>query len=103
MKGAEYQLAKRQEDAVSCPRWSIKRQGASLSCDMASLEQTQEATEKELKLAKLESNFYKACSAVRHKGIELNNIRNCLLQELLEIEENKNVELRKEIQEVQVS
>lgn len=70
---------------------------------MASLEQTQEATEKELKLAKLESNFYKACSAVRHKGIELNNIRNCLLQELLEIEENKNVELRKEIQEVQVS
>lgn len=70
---------------------------------MASLEIAQTATEKELKLTKLESDFYKACSAARCQGIELDNIRSCLLQELLEIEENKNVKLRKEIQEVQVS
>lgn len=66
------------------------------------LEQAHKATEKELKLSKLESDFYKACNAVRCQGIEFQGIRNCFLQELLEIEESKNAELRKNLQEIQV-
>lgn len=69
---------------------------------MASLKLPPSATEKELKLTKLESDFYKACNAARCQDIELDNIRSCLLQELLEVEENKNVKLRKEIQEIEV-
>lgn len=66
---------------------------------MASLETV---AEKELKLTKLESDFYKACSAARRHDIELDSIRSCLLQELLDIEENKIVTLRNEIQDIQV-
>lgn len=66
------------------------------------LELDRTALEKELKLAKLEADFYRANSATRKESIELDNIRNCVLQELVEIEENKNVELRKDIQEIQV-
>ena len=71
---------------------------------MASPESKQGATalEKELKLAKLEADFHRANSATRKESIELDNIRNCLLQELVEIEENKNLELRNEIQAIQV-
>jgi hypothetical protein len=60
------------------------------------------ALEKELRLAKLEADFHRANSATRKESIELDNIRNCLLQELVEIEENKNAELKNEIQAIQV-
>ena len=69
---------------------------------MSSQEQDRK-TERELRLAKLEGDFYKTCSAVRYQGIEIDGIRNCLMQELLEIEENKNLELRREIEELQVA
>lgn len=66
------------------------------------LELDRKALERELKLAKLEADFYRANSATRKESIELDNIKNCLLQELVEIEENKNVELRSQIEVVQV-
>ena len=69
---------------------------------MASLEKPKIPTEKELKLAKVEGEFYKTCNAVRCEGIEFENVRNFLLRELLEIEEKKTSQLRQEIQEIQV-
>ena len=69
---------------------------------MASLETRPKETERELRLAKLEGEFYKACSEVRCNGIELEALRGSFLQELVEIEERKNSELSREIQRLQV-
>lgn len=66
---------------------------------MASLEHGQK---EDLRLAKLESEFYKTCSAVRWQGIEIENQRNSLLQELLEVEEKKNSSLNHELQRLLV-
>lgn len=66
---------------------------------MASLEHGQN---EDLRLAKLESEFYKTCSAVRWQGIEIENQRNSLLQELLEVEEKKNSSLNHELQRLLV-
>ena len=57
---------------------------------------------RELKLTKLEADFYRANSSTRNESIELHGIRICLLQELVEIEETKNVELSNRIQDHQV-
>lgn len=63
----------------------------------------QTALVKDLKLAELEADFYRANCATRVENIGLYNIRICLLEELVEIEERKNVELQKDIQNFQVS
>lgn len=69
---------------------------------MASLEDHQKKAERELKLAKLECDFYRTCSAVRCSGIELETLRGTFLQELVEIEEKKNMDLTEEIKRLQV-
>lgn len=58
---------------------------------MASLEQ-------DLKLAQLESNFYRACNVVRTRGIELREVKTSFLDELLDIEQNKVIRLNREIE-----
>ncbi len=69
---------------------------------MASLEDHQKEVGRELRLAKLEGEFYKACNAVRCTGLDLETLRGSFLQELVEIEERKNLELTKELQKLQV-
>lgn len=66
------------------------------------MELESEPMAKDLKLAKLEAAFYRENSSTRNESIELHSIRICLLQELVEIEESKNLELRNQIHEYQV-
>ena len=60
-------------------------------------------SEKDLRLSLLETEFYKSCSALSSLGIELEQERNCLLLELLQIEEKKTLTLRQEIEKLKVN
>lgn len=60
------------------------------------------SVEQELKLVQLESDFYRACNAVKAQGIELRELKTSFLEELLEIEQNKVIRLNQEIERLQV-
>ena len=61
----------------------------------------------QLRLLRAENAFYRACAAVRQSGVELQQVRGYLLQELLAIEVEKRGRLDREtsetIKELQVS
>lgn len=64
------------------------------------------AEQDKLKLLRLENEFYRSCNVIRQNGVELNKLRNCLVQELLDLEVRKRLkndeELNKRIEELQV-
>ena len=60
------------------------------------------AMERRLKLAQLESRFHKSCSAVRLMGNEIRHVRSCLVQEILQVEEKKTLNLHLEIEQLKV-
>jgi len=61
----------------------------------------------QLRLLRAENTFYRACAAVRQSGVELQQVRGFLLQELLAVEVDKRGRLDREaaetIKELQVS
>ena len=54
--------------------------------------------EQDLKLAQLESNFYRMCNKVSARGVELREVRTTFLEELLAIEESKVAKLTEELE-----
>ena len=58
------------------------------------------------KLLSLEKEFFRSCNVIRQNGIELRELRYCLVQELLDLEVKKGLkrdtELGKRIEELQV-
>jgi hypothetical protein len=59
-----------------------------------------------LKLLGLENEFYRSCNVIRQNGVELQRLRTCLVQEMLDLEVRKRVQmdhkLSKRIEELQV-
>ena len=59
-----------------------------------------------LKLLGLENEFYRSCNVIRQNGVELQRLRTCLVQEMLDLEVRKRVQmdqkLTKRIEELQV-
>ncbi len=60
------------------------------------------ASDKELKLSRLECAFYKACSAVWTEGVELREIRNSLVRELRQLEVKEKSDLIRVTEDLQV-
>lgn len=54
--------------------------------------------EQDLKLARLQSDFYKMCDKVSTRGIELRKVHTTFLEELLAIEESKVAKLTEELE-----
>ncbi len=50
--------------------------------------------EDEIKLLKCEADFYRSCNAVRQNGYELQQLKNYLVNELLELQKNKGRKTR---------
>lgn len=50
--------------------------------------------EDEIKLLKLEAEFYRSCNAVRQNGYELQQLKNYLVTELLELQKTKEKKIR---------
>lgn len=77
---------------------------------MSSLEEPREeaiiSEQDRLKLLGLENEFYRSCNVIRQNGVELQRLRTCLVQEMLDLEVRKRVEmdqkLSKRIEELQV-
>ena len=76
---------------------------------MSSSEPREEAVISEqdrLKLLGLENEFYRSCNVIRQNGVELQRLRTCLVQEMLDLEVRKRVQmdlkLSKRIEELQV-
>ncbi len=66
--------------------------------------------EDEIKLLKCEADFYRSCNAVRQNGYELQQLKNYLVNELLELQKNRGRKTREyavyaqnTIEELQVS
>lgn len=59
-----------------------------------------------LKLLGLENEFYRSCNVIRQNGVELQRLRTCLVQEMLDLEVRKRLQmdqkLTKRIEELQV-
>ena len=59
-----------------------------------------------IKLLRLESEFYRSCNVIRQNGVELQKLRSCLVQELLDLERRKRIKtdknLSEKIEELQV-
>ena len=59
-----------------------------------------------VKLLSLENEFYRSCNVIRQNGVELQRLRTCLVQEMLDLEVRKRVKmdkkLTKRIEELQV-
>ena len=71
---------------------------------------SEEKVHRDLKLARLENDFIRACGAVKSRGIQVRDIKNRFLEEFLEIERDKSSRLsdevsiaRKEIEGLKVS
>ncbi len=50
--------------------------------------------EDEIRLLEQEAEFYKSCNAVRQNGYELQQLKNYLIRELLELQKNKSLKTR---------
>ena len=65
------------------------------------------ASEDKVKLLSLESNFYRTCNAVRENGIDLQKVRNHILNEILQTEMEKRQQIHQDasekIKQLQVS
>ena len=52
-----------------------------------------------IKLLRLESEFYRSCNVIRQNGVELQKLRSCLVQELLDLERRKRIKTDKKLNE----
>lgn len=52
-----------------------------------------------IKLLRLESEFYRSCNVIRQNGVELQKLRSCLVQELLDLERRKRIKADKKLSE----